>query len=271
MELLFPAARLDAFARATGLDLRAVPVGAAAGFDLATLFLAETPWENASIEDRFVARLTATARVETSPAGVRRISGTVGSSPETLVRMERRFVAVALGDPTPARVAALYAEGRLARSPPALKGSSLSTLPPELSTTPIRFYAPGPFSGEWARGARGLLGASLALGVGATPDGEFLRVVTVLSGRWNGADIAQLEAAWADLAESSMGRLLGLDQPAAPPEITVTSEHLTLRVRLARLPLVTGLRAAVSADVWEFLQAPQNDNHSRPADPTNVP
>jgi hypothetical protein len=271
IELLFPAARLDAFARTTGLDLRAVPVGAAAGFDLATLFLAETPWENASIEDRFVARLTESARAESTSAGVRRISGTVGLSPETLVRADRRFVAVALGDPTPARVAALYAEGRLERSPPALKGSALSTLPPELARPPIRLYAPGPFSGEWVRGARGLLGVALALGVGASPDGESLRVVAVLSGRWNGADIAQLEAAWADLAESSMGRLLGLDQPAAPPEVTATDEHLTLRVRLARLPLVTGLRAAVAADVWEFLQAPQNTNQNAPIAPTIAP
>jgi hypothetical protein len=271
MELLFPAARLDAFARTTGLDLRAVPVGAAAGFDLATLFLAETPWENASIEERFVARLAASARAESSAAGVRRISGTVGSSPETLVRAERRFVAVALGDPTPARVAALYAEGKLGRSPPALKGSALSTLPTELSRAPIRFYAPGPFSGEWVHGARGLLGVALALGVGATPDGDSLRVVAVLSGRWNGADIAQLEAAWGDLAESSLGRLLGLDQPAAPPEVTATDEHLTLRVRLARLPLVTGLRAAVAADVWEFLQAPQNVNQNAPIAPPDLP
>ena len=227
VELLFPAARLDAFARATGLELRAVPVGAAAGFDLATLFLAETPWENAPIEQRFIERLAASARTESSAAGVRRISGTVGLSPETLVRAPRRFVAVALGDPTPARVAALYAEGRLGRSPPALKGSALSTLPPELSRAPLRFFAPGPFAGEWGRGARGLLGVALALGVGASPEGESLRVVAVLSGRWNGEDIAQLEAAWGDLAESSMGRLLGLDQPATPPEVTATDDHLT--------------------------------------------
>src|SRR5262249_48012319 len=49
LELLFPAARLDAFARSTALDLRSVPVGIAAGFDYATLFVAETPWENAAI------------------------------------------------------------------------------------------------------------------------------------------------------------------------------------------------------------------------------
>jgi hypothetical protein len=269
LELLFPSVRLDAFARSTGLDLRDAPSGAAAGFDLATLFLAETPWENTTIEDRFVARLAASARIAAPPSGVRRVSGTVGMTPETFVRQDRRFVAVAIGDPTPARVAQLYAEGRLGRSPPALKGSALSTLPAELANAPLRFYAPGPFAGEWAQGARGLLGVSLALGVAAYSEGDALRVIAVLSGRWKGDDIERVDAAWTDLAESSMGRLLGLDQPAAPPEITVSDDFLTLKVRLARLPLVTGLRAAVEADVWEFLQVPNSDRNRHPTLPAS--
>ncbi len=264
LELLFPASRLDAFALSTGLDLRAAPVAAAAGFDLGTLFLAETPWENAVIEERFTARVTSPPHVDTSARRVRRISGTMGPTPETLVRADRRFVAVAVGDPTLARIVELYAEGRLGRSPPALKGSALSTLPVELARAPIRFYAPGPFSGEWARGAGGLLGVTLAMGVGAYSEGDTLRIVAVLSGRWNGTDIDQLEAAWNDLAISSMGRLLGLDQPATPAEVSVTDDQLTLRVRLARLPLVTGLRAAVAADVWEFLKVPNTDKIAPP-------
>lgn len=270
LELLFPSVRLAAFARATGLDLREAPVAAAAGFDLATLFLAETPWENGNIERKFIERLTTPPRVETSIHGVHRISGSVGLTPETLVRADHRFVAVSVGDPTVARVAQLYAEGRLGRSPSALKGSALSTLPPELESAPLRFYAPGPFSDEWARGARGLLGVTLALGVAAYSEADTLRVVAILSGRWNGGDVSQLEAAWNDLAGSSMGRLLGLDQPATPAEVTVTDDQLTLRVRLSRLPLVTGLRAAVAADVWEFLKVPSTPQIAPPA-PSTAP
>ncbi|HEX4334799.1 MAG TPA: hypothetical protein VH062_02730 [Polyangiaceae bacterium] len=268
LELLFPATRLDAFAKSTGLDLRTSPLAAAAGFDLATLFLAETPWENALIERQFTERLTLAPTVSVSARGVRRIAGTVGLNPETLLRADRRFVAVAIGDPTPARVAELYAEQRLPRSPPALKGSALSTLPATLAAAPIRFYAPGPFAGEWASGARGLLGVTVALGVGVYPEGDALRVVAVLSGRWNGTDVDQLEAAWNDLAQSSMGRLLGLDQPLTPADVTVTSDQLTLEVHLARLPLVTGLRAAVAADVWEFLKAPTSEKKAPAELPT---
>src|SRR6185295_4064338 len=105
-----------------------------------------------------------------------RISGAVSGMPETLVSVRGHLVAVALGDPTPARVAELYAEGRLARSPSALHGSALATLPGTLGRAPLVFYAPGPFSGEWASGARGLLGAAVALGVAVTPEGDSLHV-----------------------------------------------------------------------------------------------
>ena len=267
IELLFPATRLDAFAGATGVELRESTVAVAAGFDVATLFLAETPWENIGVERKFIERMTAPPRIDVSPRGARRITGTIGSMPETLIRADRRFVAVAVGDPTLGRIVQLYAEGRLGRSPAALRGSALSTLPAELATAPMRFYAPGPFSGEWASGARGLLGVTLALGVAAFPEGDDLRVVAALSGRWNGTDVAQLEAAWSDLSESSMGRLLGLNQPATPAEIAVSDDLLTLRVRLQRLPLVTGLRAAVVADVWEFLKAPNSQKTTPAASP----
>ncbi len=267
LEKLFPPARLDAFARSTALDLRTVPSGVAAGFDYATLFLAETPWENASIEASFVDRLSSSTRFPSAHPSVRRVSGTLGPSPETLVRIDRSLVAVSIGDPTPARVVELYAEGRLGRSPPALKGSALSTLPSDLGTAPLRFYAPGPFSEEWASGARGLLGVGLALGVGAWPDGESLRIRAVLAGQWSGEDLARLSSAWSDLAESSMGRLLGLDQPASPPEFAVTPQHLTLSVRIALPPLVNGLRAAVVADVWEILQVPPAEKKAGPPGP----
>jgi hypothetical protein len=265
LELLFPAARLDAFSVATGVDLRETPAAIAAGFEYATLFLAETPRGNAPVEDLFVGRLAGSARAESAHPGVRRVSGALGLTPETLVRVDGKLVAVSVGDPTPARVVELFALGRLVRTRPALAGSALSTLPPELRAAPACFYAPGPFSGEWAKGARGLLGAALALGVGAWPDGETLRLRVVLSGQWSGEDVARLESAWGDLAGSSMGRLLGLAEPATPPEISVTPEHLTLGVRLHPRPLASGLRAAVAADLWEILEQPAPGGRGPPS------
>jgi hypothetical protein len=184
------------------------------------------------------------------------VSGTQGSTPETLVRVAQRLVAVSLGDPTPARVVELYVLGRLARSPTALHGSATRTLPDDILAAPVLFVAPGPFSGEWSRGARGLLGGALALGIGVWPDGDNLRIQAVLSGDWTPDDAVRLSSAWSDLAESSIGRLLGLDQSGATPEVGVSTTRLTFRHRVLLSPLASGLRAAVAADVWEFLEPP---------------
>jgi hypothetical protein len=256
LELLFPRARLDAFASATGVDLRETPAAVAAGFDYATLFLAETPAGNAKVEDLFAGRLAGSARAEAARPDVRRVWGALGLTPETLVRVDGKFVAVSVGDPTPARVVELFALGRLVRTRPALAGSALSTLPQDLRSAPACFYAPGPFAGEWAGGAHGLLGAALALGAAVWPDDGALRLRVVLSGQWSGEDVAQLQSAWGDLAGSSMGRLLGLLDPVTPPEIFVTPELLTLDVRIHVAPLASGLRAAVAADLWEILASP---------------
>jgi hypothetical protein len=253
MELLFPTPRIAAFALLTGVDLREVPVGLAAGFDYATLYAAETPGDNALVQRRFEQRLMGGGRLEEQVPNVHRISGTLGESPETLVRIDHRLAAVAVGDPTPARVVELYALERLPRSPTALRGSALSTLPPDLESAPVRFYAPGPFAAEWGAAGGGLFEAALAFGVGAWPEGEVIRCRAVLSGAFRADDLPPLLHSWEKLAESSMGRLLGFDHPAAEPQVRVEDGRLVFEVQLARLPLMSGLRAAVAADVWEIL------------------
>jgi hypothetical protein len=256
IEELLPSERLDAFARATGVPLPEVPNALAAGFDLSTLYVAETPFENRIIETRFTERLVTGSVVESKHPRVRRITGTVGLSPEALLRVDHRFVAFAVGDPSQARIMELFLVGRLSRSPSALQGTALKGVPPEFSAAPLRFYAPGPFSGEWERGARGLLAGATALGAMAVPDGDGLRLKIAIVGSYEGTDLGRLSAAWEDLAESSLGRLTGLDQPVAPPRTELAKGYLSLEAKIALRPLFAGLRAAVAADVWEMLGSP---------------
>jgi hypothetical protein len=253
---LLPSDRLDAFARSTGIDLRETPNALAAGFDYGALYVAETPFDNRVVETRFIDRLVAGASISSQHPRVRRITGTIGLSPEALLRVDHRFVAFAVGDPSQARIVELYVSGRLSHSPSALRGSALRGVPSDLAVAPFRFYAPGPFTGEWASGARGLLGAAVAFGAGAVPEGDYVRLRAVVVGSFQGEDIARLSSAWADLAESSIGRLTGLDRPFSPPNIELGPGVLTLEVKIALAPLFAGLRAAVAADVWEMLGAP---------------
>jgi hypothetical protein len=263
---LVPNERVDAFAVSTGIDLRQLPSAVAAGFDLSTLYAVETPFENTRIETRFVDRLVAGSTIQSSDPRVRRISGAVGSAPEAMVRVERRFVAFAVGDPSLARIVELFVLGRLPRSPSALRGSALKGVPNEFSSAPFRFYAPGPFVGEWERGARGLLGAATAFSAMATPEGDHLLVRVAIVGAYDGADIARLMSAWDDLAESSMGRLTGLDQPVTAPRVDLQQGSLALEVKIALRPLFAGLRAAVAADVWEMLGPPRGREGPVPTD-----
>jgi hypothetical protein len=254
---LFPPDRLDKFSQATGIDLRSVPEGLVAGFDYGTLYLVMVSGRTRGIELKFRERLTSEPVVRHPDPRVLRISGVAGNTPETMVSIDQLLVGVAVGDPTPARVVESYARRRLGRSLPALDGAALSGLPKALGAAQVRFYAPGPFQGEWQRGLRGLLSAATALGVTADPleRGRVIRVKVALAGEWPNVPLARdkLEAAWKDLAESGLGRLLGLNRPSSEPEVSVNPQLITLTLDLEVLPLASGLEAAVAADVWKMM------------------
>jgi hypothetical protein len=216
--------------------------------------MAETPGDNAQVEELFLERLVRGARVDQPHPRLHRVSGLVGSSPQTLIRIEGRLVAVAVGDPTPARVVEAFARRRLSRSPPALRGAALSPLPAALAREPVAFYAPGPLDPEWQPGARGLLAGTTAVGAAARPAATGLHVVVHLAGAWAEVPDARerLAQAWTDLSTSPLGRLLGLDGAGAP-RVEATGALLSLAVDVQLEPLVRGLRAAVAADAREIL------------------
>lgn len=253
--LLLPDERLAVFARSSGIDLRKVSNGLIAGFDHATLYAADDGSE--LVEERFSERLVAGARVTKTHPRVHRIAGVVGQTPETLVRVDGQLSAVSVGSGLPARIVELYAEKKLTKSPSALRGSALSTLPiAELASAPACFYAPGPFEGDWAQGAHGLLSAATAVGIAVRPASEGrVSVLLVIAGDFRSREVdpsAALGAAWSELAGSDLGKLLGL-ATASPPSISSTPDALRLTVDIEARPVALGLRAAVMAEVWEIL------------------
>jgi len=272
LELLFPRARLEAFGASSGVQLPQTSEALIAGFDHATLFMASTP-PGTIVPERFSERLLSEPSVKSPHPRIHRITGVVGSTPETLVHIDGKLAALSVGSSLPARVAQLYALGKLDKSPPALRGAALSALPlAELETAPVRFYAPGPFAGEWAQGARGLLATAVAAGIAVRPAaGARIAVDVAVAGDFRSlsADPAQLLLdAWNDLASSNLGRLLGLSEPAAAPVTNASPELLRLSVELNPLPLAQGLRAAVMAEVWEILRLEPPVPPSEPVSPS---
>jgi hypothetical protein len=248
--------RLDAFAESSGVDLRQVTHAAVAGFPYATLYLAEVPdGEAAAAREHFSERLLAGAVTKQPRANLLRITGVVGQTPETLLTVEDRVLAVAVGDPLLAKIAEAYAEERLKNSPSALRGSALSTLPDLTSGNAVALFAPGPFADEWRRAAGGLLESTVAVGVALRPIGHGKIAATLcLSGAWQesaDAAVSRLATAWTAFAQSSAGHLFALSPNA---EVKASPDLLTLNVEIEIEPLLRGLKAAVLSDISELLQ-----------------
>jgi hypothetical protein len=157
----------------------------------------------------------------------------------------------------PLRAAELFAEGRLKRASPALRVEPLAHLAKLLDEAPLRAFAPGPFQGELQPALGGLLGVSTAVGATArvvdasASSSAGLAVRAVLMGAWNAdADAAsdRLRAVFDILAQSGIGRLLGLRHCLAGPVVHGSEDALTLDFTVDAAELARGLNAATLAD-----------------------
>jgi hypothetical protein len=263
--------RFDAFQESSGVDLRKLPSAAIAGFPYATLYLAEVPsGVAANARTLFSERLLEGAVTKQPRPTLTRITGVVGQTPETLLTIDERAIAVAVGDPIQAKIVEAYAEERLKNSPTALHGAALSSLPDLFASNAAVLFAPGPFADEWRRAAGGILESTVAVAIAARPSGpDKLATTLCLAGAWGdtAADAAsRLGAAWTTFARSSAGRLFELRETA---DVTAESELLTLRVELDLQPLVRGLRASVLGDVTQILRLPDKSTIAPPAPSEN--
>jgi len=255
---IIPSSRFDAFAESSGVDLRVLSTAAIAGFPYSTLYVAELPSGVAALaRARFGERLLEGAVSKQPHPGLTRITGVIGQTPETLLTVDDRLLAISVGDPVPAKIAEAYAAERLKHSPPALRGAALSTLPELASNNVAVLFAPGPFDDEWQRAAGGLLQSTVAIAITAQPLGRGKVATTLyLSGAWQDSaeDAARrLSAAWSTFALSSAGRLFELNETA---EVSTSPDMLRLRVELELPALVRGLRASVFADLSQILKLP---------------
>jgi hypothetical protein len=246
--------RLQAFAKATGIELIRTERALVAGFDLGTLYLADGSGWTQKPELPFIERLAGSARVQRTHPRVWRVTGLAGSTPEALVRLDDAVVAVAVQDPMLARVVEYRARGRLPNVVPALHGAALSALPAEfLEPSPLGAYALGPWPESSLPEGAGLLRAALALAARVELTGNALRVRIALAGAWGDPqDQQHLLELWQALSTSSLGHALSLDQPSAAPSAQTSEQVLGLDVEYDAEQLLAGLER-VAAGRWEPL------------------
>ena len=255
---LVPDRRFDAFTESSGVDLRVLPNAAIAGFAYSTVYLAELP-SGVAAEARslFTERLLSGPLTKQVHPALIRVAGVIGQTPETMLTIDDRLVAVAVGDPVQAKIVEAYAQDRLRRSPPALKGAALSALSDLAASHAAVLLVPGPFADDWQRAANGLLRSTIAVGVAADPvaSGK-LTTKICLAGAWgDSADDAsnRLAAAWTTFAQSSAGKLFELNPVAL---VQASPDQLILTVELDVSALSRGLQASVWHDLSQILRLP---------------
>jgi hypothetical protein len=261
-----PEENLARFAASVGFDLRQLPEAAVATYDAGegaevTIHVVRHNADPNAIERPFRARLVGGEHRSVDRADVVRVSGRVGTSEVTLLLAGRDVAAFQVGGSPargPARIASLYALEKLKKSPTVLAADPLKTLDTRLGPAPFRAFAPGPFEGDLARGARGLLAGATAVGCAIRPSArEALLVSIAVSGDFTtsapGAS-EELTRAWDDLARGSFGHLVGLDEPVEKPLATHAADAVAIAVQIDPNKLAVGLARATSAKLDEIMR-----------------
>ena len=260
--MLLTEERLRLFATAHGgIDLRQIKELCVARFPGTLLTVARVPLDPervaAAFDDRS-GRPAVRTTVVPNPHVVR-VGGDVDGTPEQLLLFGRDAVVQEEGRTGPIRAVEAFAFGKLKRSQPVLKASTLSRATALLGEAPVRIFAAGPFEGETAGGLGGLLRATTAVGGSArwSGRGAGIAVRLVLTGAWGDdapAAVERLAAAIHVLSESAAGRLFGLAHPVEEPAVHAEPDALVLDAVLDGSALARGVHDAVDAEVGEIMR-----------------
>jgi hypothetical protein len=263
-----PEQNMNQFAQSSGIDLRQIPEAAIASYAgdgalgaESTFYLVRHNRDPEAIERAFRKRLTTSVHRVVERRDLIRVSGKIGVGTSSLVVIGRDIIGFQHGGSAsrgPSRIAALYAQGKLKKSPTALSQDPLRSLAARFGSAPLRALALGPFEGELARGARGLLAGATAIGASARPSArEGIAVVVAVSGDFStsGAPASrELVDAWQELADSAFGRLLGLDQPIEKPLATHSADAVAVAIELNPQRLARGLAAETSSRIADIMR-----------------
>lgn len=260
-----PETNLTRFSAINGLDLRQIPEAVLARFgdalEGAELELVRHHQDPMVMERLFQKRLVEGAKRDEDRPDLVRLSGVVGSEIKLFERLGSDVVAFQQGGSVargPARIAALFAQNKLKKTPRALETDPLKGLRARFGDAPVIALAKGPFNDEWKRAGHGLLEASTGVGAAARPTArEHLGFAIALSGSFatEGAEAVEvLLQAWNELASSTVGHLLGLDKPIEPPLGSHSDDAIALSVEVEPNRFAEGLRALVSEDLEAIMK-----------------
>ncbi|MFO0617358.1 MAG: hypothetical protein U0414_32480 [Polyangiaceae bacterium] len=263
--LFAPEKNLDVFEREVGVDLRAIPEAVVARFDDslggADLQLTRHGSDAEACERLFRKRITKQpVRAEDRPDVVR-VSGDVGATPHAFARIGGDVLAYQEGGDVakgPVRIATLYAQEKLKKTPRALDAEPLKSLRARFGDAPCIGLAVGPFDDDWKKAANGLLEAATGVGAALRPTArENIGFALAIAGDFHdSADAASatLMDAWDAFTATEMGKVLGLDHPVSAPIPSHLSDVVALSVEVEPRRFAEGLHALVMQDLDELMK-----------------
>lgn len=263
--LFAPEKNLNTFKEAVGVDLRQIPESIVARFDAslgqADLQLTRHTNDAETCERLFRQRITKKpTRAEDRP-DVIRVSGEIGATPHAFARIGGDVLAYQEGGDSakgPVRIATLYAQDMLKKTPRALENEPLKSLRERFGDAPCIGLALGPFTDEWKKAANGLLEVATGVGAALRPTArENIGFALAITGDFNDrADAASdtLMDAWDAFAVTEMGRVLGLDKPITPAQPSHLSDVVALSVEVEPRRFAEGLHALVMQDLEELMK-----------------
>jgi hypothetical protein len=256
LDLLFTHERRRAVAQTTGLTLDKLPRAVIAGFDLATLYLAELPAASArEAREHFAARQIHEPKERAPDPNVVVLSGLSEGIPIGLVTIDDRVVVFGVGDPRLCRVVEAYALGKL-KAKSAFHGAALGGLDQETEDAPIAAHVPGPFPERWHHAAGGLLSITTALSAKLSgTSAEHALLELVLHGDFAESNAAErLRSTYMSVASSSTGAALGLGEALDARAVTnAFNDRVALMVPLPLTEIARGARAVTSGDLADIL------------------
>jgi len=181
-----------------------------------------------------------------------------------LVTFGREAFGLETGRFGPLRVAELFAQGKLHKAKPALRAAPLDRAAALLGDgAAARFFAAGPFEGEWENALGGLLRASTGVAVSlrtARGGGGHVKAVVVVLGAFEKApeDAARRFGALVDvlLSKNPFGRMLGLHEPIESPRVFGLPDALRVEATFDGERIARGTHQALEAEISEIMRNP---------------
>jgi hypothetical protein len=262
----FPdATRRAAFEHSLGVQLGELADAAIAGFDYSTVYAVQTRQPLDAKRTTPLSRFNARNAVEPlvrDVLGTALYTGVRQDMPQHYAQLDSLTHVWSEGDPSSIKASILLARGRLTKTPPALRGASLSLLPDHCHAADIEFFAAGPIEETLetpSSAPSAVLGLILAAFVGVSFQEDTLHVNGCVVGDWGPEGKERVSALLTALREHSFVSLLGLTESETQPLVSQVNDVVAFSYTWNATRTLSRIHALVELRLDELIGSPPRD------------